>query len=445
MVSGNDSSGAAPGADAPDDATLQAPPTAPGDAARAPQLAPSLAPTIEPSIAPSLEPSSGLLLLLACGAGLSAASLYYNQPMLSTLAAELHASPAAIGRIPTLTQLGYAAAILGLAPLGDRYDRRKVILGKIALLALALAATAAATSLAQLAVCSVVIGMTASLAQDFVPAAATLAPARSRGKVVGSVMTGLLLGILLSRVASGAITQAFGWRAVFALAAGLVALLGVLAARKLPAFPPSTREPYARLLASLVTLWKRHAPLRRAALAQSLLSAAFSAFWSTLAVMLHAAPYHLGSSVAGAFGLAGAIGALAAPVAGTIADRRGPEGVIRLGASLVVASFAASGLFPHSLAILILATLVFDLGIQAALISHQSIVYGLEPAARSRLNAMLVGSMFLGMAAGSALGSLALDHAGWRGVCALAGGAALAALAVRLWPRPQRAAVLAAR
>lgn len=384
---------------------------------------------------PAAEPSAGLLFLLACGAGLSAASLYYNQPMLSTLAAELHASPTAIGRIPTLTQLGYAAAIFGMAPLADRYDRRKVILGKLVLLAVALAATAAASSLAQLAVCSVVIGMTASLAQDFVPAAATLAPAGMRGKVVGSVMTGLLLGILLSRVASGAITQAFGWRAVYAIAAGLVAILGVLAARKLPAFAPTTSEPYAKLLGSMVTLWKRHAPLRRAAYAQGMLSAAFSAFWSTLAVMLHGAPYHLGSSVAGAFGLAGAIGALAAPIAGTISDKRGPEGVIRLGALLVAVSFAASGMFPASLVILIGATLFFDLGIQASLISHQSIVYSLEPAARSRLNAMFVGVMFVAMAIGSALGSLALDQAGWRGVCALAGGAGLAALAVRMWPR----------
>jgi predicted MFS family arabinose efflux permease len=184
----------------------------------------------------------------------------------------------------------------------------------------------------------------------------------------------------------------------------------------------------------LFSLLRRHAGLRRAALAQGLLSAAFSAFWSTLAVMLHGPPFGYGSSVAGAFGLAGAAGALAAPVAGSIADRRGPEAVTRVGALLVVASFAAFAAAPDSLPVLIAGTLIFDLGVQAALIAHQSIVYGLEPAARSRLNAVLIGTMFVGMSSGAALGAEALSRFGWRGVCAVAGAAALLALAVRLLP-----------
>ncbi len=388
----------------------------------------------EPAQSADTPLGAGLVFLLASAAGLSVASLYYNQPMLSTLAAEFHASPTAISRIPTLTQLGYALGILLLAPLGDRFDRRTIILSKTALLALALLATAAAQSIAQLGALSVVIGIAASLAQDAVPAAAALAPENRRGKIVGSVMTGLLLGILLSRVASGLVTELLGWRALFVIAAGLVALLGIVAARRLPHFAPTTDLPYAALLGSLLTLWQRHADMRRAALAQGLLSAAFSAFWSTLAVMLHQPPFGYGSAVAGAFGLAGAIGALAAPVAGSIADRRGPEHVTRIGAVLVIISFAGFALLPHSLGMLIAGTLVFDLGVQASLIAHQSIVYGLEPGARSRLNALLIGAMFVGMAGGSALGSLALDLAGWRGLSAFAGSAALAALAVRLWP-----------
>ncbi len=386
--------------------------------------------------APPLD--AGLVFLLASAAGLSVASLYYNQPMLSTLAAEFHASATAIGRIPTLTQLGYALGILLLAPLGDRFDRRTIILSKTALLALALLATAAAQSIAQLGALSVVIGITASLAQDAVPAAAALAPEHRRGKIVGSVMTGLLLGILLSRVASGLVTELLGWRALFVIAVGLVALLGVVAARRLPHFAPTTDLPYVALLGSLLTLWQRHADMRRAALAQGLLSAAFSAFWSTLAVMLHQPPFGYGSAIAGAFGLAGAIGALAAPVAGSLADRRGPEHVTRIGAVLVIISFAGFGLLPHSLGMLIAGTLIFDLGVQASLIAHQSIVYGLEPGARSRLNALLIGAMFVGMAGGSALGSLALDLAGWRGLSVFAGSAALAALVVRLWPHATR-------
>ncbi|HEY5282144.1 MAG TPA: MFS transporter, partial [Polyangia bacterium] len=374
---------------------------------RAPQG--SAATEIDSTIDPAL------VALLACGAGLGVASIYYNQPMLASLAADFSASPTAIGRIPTLTQLGYAAGILSLAPLGDRHDRRRVILFKTILLGLALLMTACVQTLWQLSILSMAVGIAATVAQDYVPAAATLAPAKRRGQIVGSVMTGLLLGILLSRVVSGAVTQWLGWRAMFAGAAGLVALLAVVTARRLPHFAPTTNQPYTTLLASLWTLWRRHPEMRRAALAQGCLSAAFSAFWSTLAVMLHRPPFGFGASVAGAFGLAGAAGALAAPVAGRLADRNGPEAVTRLGALLVVTSFFAFAFAPRSLVLLILGTVVFDLGIQASMIAHQSIVYGLDPTARSRLNALLLGTMFVGMSVGSALGSIALDRFGWRG------------------------------
>jgi predicted MFS family arabinose efflux permease len=374
--------------------------------------------------------------LLGLGAGLGAASLYYNQPMLGALAAELGAAPAEIGYVPTLTQLGYAGGILFLAPFGDRYDRRRVILIKGALLTLGLLAMALASSVTVLCVLSVVVGVAATLAQDCVPAAAALAPAASRGKIVGRVMTGLLLGILLSRVVSGTVTQLFGFRAMFGLAGAFVLGLTLLMARGLPSFPAMTALPYRALLASLFSLLRRHSALRRAALAQGLLGVAFSAFWSTLAVMLHGPPFGYGSSVAGAFGLAGAAGALAAPVAGNMSDRRGPGVVTRVGALLVVGSFVAMAVAPGSLALLIAGTLIFDLGVQAALIAHQSIIYGLEPAARSRLNAVLIGTKFLGMSSGAALGAEALSRFGWRGVCTVAGAAALLALVVRLLPPP---------
>jgi predicted MFS family arabinose efflux permease len=335
-----------------------------------------------------------------------------------------------------LTQLGYAGGILFLAPFGDRYDRRRVILIKGALLTLGLLAMALASSVTVLCVLSVVVGVAATLAQDCVPAAAALAPAASRGKIVGRVMTGLLLGILLSRVVSGTVTQLFGFRAMFGLAGAFVLGLTLLMARGLPSFPAMTALPYRALLASLFSLLRRHSALRRAALAQGLLGVAFSAFWSTLAVMLHGPPFGYGSSVAGAFGLAGAAGALAAPVAGNMSDRRGPGVVTRVGALLVVGSFVAMAVAPGSLALLIAGTLIFDLGVQAALIAHQSIIYGLEPAARSRLNAVLIGTKFLGMSSGAALGAEALSRFGWRGVCTVAGAAALLALVVRLLPPP---------
>ena len=380
-----------------------------------------------------------LTLLLASGAGFGVAALYYAQPMLGVLGADIGASDRLVGFVPTLTQLGYALGILLLAPLGDRYDRRRIILIKAAALCAALLMAGAAPSIAMLLAASLAIGLSATLAQDIVPAAATLAPEAHRGKVVGTVMTGLLLGILLSRVVSGFVAEHFGWRSMFVAAAASIALIGAAAWRGLPRFKPTTHLAYGALLGSLGKLWRQHGALRRAALAQGLLSVGFSAFWSTLAVMLHGAPFHLGSAAAGAFGLAGAAGALAAPIAGRIADKRGPELVTRLGAGLVVVSFALMALtpllMPHArLGLLVVSAIGFDLGLQAALIAHQTIVYSIDPGARSRLNAVLFVGTFTGMAAGSALGALALAQWGWMGVTALATVSALGALTVRLWP-----------
>ncbi|RYY99911.1 MAG: MFS transporter, partial [Comamonadaceae bacterium] len=318
--------------------------------------------------------SASLILLLATGAGLAVAALYYSQPMLGVLGADIGASARAVGFVPTLTQLGYALGILLLAPLGDRLDRRRIIVVKAAVLCAALLVAGAAPGIGVLLAASLVIGISATLAQDIVPAAATLAPEAHRGRIVGTVMTGLLLGILLSRVVSGFVAEHFGWRAMFIAAAVSIALIGAAAWRGLPRFRPTTQMAYGALLGSLARLWQQHAALRRAALSQGLLSVGFSAFWSTLAVMLHGEPFHLGSAAAGAFGLAGAAGALAAPIAGRIADRSGPERVTRLGAGLVIVSFAVMALSPllapHARLMLLVASAIgFDLGVQATLIA----------------------------------------------------------------------------
>ncbi len=397
-------------------------------------------PATDATPAPPLPPLTRPLVgLLAAGAGLTVASLYYSQPMLGILGTDVAASPKAIGLVPTLTQLGYALGIFFLAPLGDRFDRRRIILIKAVALCLALLAGAASSSIGLLLAASLAVGLAATVAQDIVPAAATLAPEAQRGKIVGTVMTGLLMGILLSRVASGFVAAHFGWRAVFVAAALSIAAFGAVAWRALPRFRPTTQLRYGALLASSLQLWRRHGTLRRAALAQGLLAFGFSAFWSTLAVMLHASEWHLGSAVAGAFGLAGAAGALAAPLAGRLADTRGPELVTRLGASLAALAFlamAAGGLLPLHVQLWVigLGAVAFDLGVQATLISHQAIVYGIDPGARSRLNALFFTAMFIGMASGAALGSLALARWGWPGVMLLAFVAAAGALAVRLWP-----------
>ncbi|HWT53425.1 MAG TPA: MFS transporter [Rhodocyclaceae bacterium] len=385
------------------------------------------------------ELSPGLVLLLAAAAGLAVATIYYVQPMLGILGADLHAGTREVGLVPTAAQIGYALGILLLAPLGDRYDRRRIILIKAGGLTVALLLAGAAPNIALLITASLAIGLAATLVQDIVPAAATLAPDHSRGKIVGTVMTGVLMGILLSRVLSGFMAEAFGWRAVFMAAAVSIAAIAVALWRKLPRFAPTTQQPYLALLASLLDLLKKYSPLRRAALAQGLMSAGFGAFWCTLALMLHEAPFHMGSAVAGSFGLAGAAGALIAPIAGKLADKKGPSLVTRIGTAFTAASFAVMALAPAlstqgQLWLLALCTVGFDLGVQATLIAHQTIVYGLEPAARSRLNAVLFVGMFIGMSAGAALASLLFAQWGWLAVVALATSTSLLAFVVRMLP-----------
>ncbi|WP_455427847.1 MFS transporter [Dryocola sp. LX212] len=383
--------------------------------------------------------SGKLVFLLALGAGLSVASIYYSQPMLGVIGRAFHASVSDVGLVPTLTQIGYAFGILLLAPLGDRFDRRRIILVKGTLLALTMLLCGFASSWHVLLLSSLAIGLVATVAQDIIPATTTMASDHSRGKIVGMVMTGLLAGILLSRVFSGVVAELLGWRAVYAIAAVGVWLITLTLWYVLPAFKPETTLRYPALLRSLGKLWTDYVALRRAALAQGLLSIAFSAFWSTLAIML-AERFHLGSAVAGAFGLAGAAGALAAPLAGSLADRRGPNFVTKIASALVVASFALMFVMPllplpAQLAVIVISAIGFDLGIQASLVAHQTIIYALNPAARSRLNAIMFTVVFIGMAAGASLGSLALASFGWTGMVALATAAAAGGLLIRLTTR----------
>ncbi|WP_019212753.1 MFS transporter [Yersinia massiliensis] len=375
------------------------------------------------------------VLMLATGAGLSVASIYYSQPLLGVMGSDLQASVGAVGMVPTLTQIGYALGILLLAPLGDRHDRRIIILLKGILLTIALLLSGFVHDISGLLITSLIVGVAATMAQDIVPASASLASAAQRGKTVGTVMTGLLLGILLSRVLSGFVAEYFGWRTLFMGASLSIIAITLVIWRSLPQVPATSTLSYPALFVSMSHLWLQYKDLRRAALSQGLLSIGFSAFWSTLAVMLQDT-YHLGSAVAGAFGLAGAAGALAAPLAGMLADRRGPQVVTLIGTGLATVFFAALFLLPllpfHlQIGLIVISAVGFDFGVQATLVAHQTIIYSLEPAARSRLNALLFTGVFVGMAVGSALGSLILEQIGWTGVVALISIAGMASLAVR--------------
>lgn len=381
----------------------------------------------------SLPPA--LLAILAAAAGVLVANIYYNQPMLGLLAREFGVDGTVVAAVPVLTQAGYAAGLLFLSPLGDRVERKRLILLTNAALAAALLATLAAPGLGLMAAASLLVGVFASVTQQVVPLAAQLAPAARRGKAVGTVMMGLLLGILLARTLSGFVAEHAGWRASFALALALTAAIGLLLAWRLPRVPPTICLSYPEVLRSLGGLFLAHRVLRRAALIQALLFGAFSAFWSVLALKLEAPPLHLGSAVAGLFGVIGAAGALMAPVAGRLADKRGPAVLVAGGAATAGLSFIPMGLWPDSLTALVAGVLVMDLGLQACMVSNQTRVYALDAAARSRINTVYMTIMFVGGALGSFLGARAWAAWGWQGVCALGAAMGLAAAAIELTAR----------
>lgn len=393
------------------------------------------------AIEPSKEISTLLLVVLATGAGLAVASLYYCQPLLGILGQSISASTKEVGYIPTFTQLGYALGMLLLTPLGDRYDRRNVITLKGLLLIGALAFTAMSQNITYLCIASFLIGLMATLAQDIVPAAAALSAPENRGKTVGKIMTGLLLGILLSRAVSGFMAEWFGWRGIFIVAALAMLLVVIILRRVLPKFTPTVTLKYSELIFSVFGLLAKSAALRKAALAQGLLGVSFSAFWSILAVMLYDKPFHMGSTTAGLFGLAGALGALMAPVFGKFADRIGAEKVTHMGTLSVAVSFIFMFLFSLlnvdiyiKLGVLVLTTILFDMGVQATFIAHQSIIYKVDPTALSRLNAIIVVGAFTGMAIGGFIGSQLYASWGWPAVTLLAMIAAILAFITRILP-----------
>lgn len=370
----------------------------------------------------------GLVALLAVAGGAIVANLYYAQPLLPEMARALGASERAVGGVPMATQLGYGFGMLSLVPLGDRFERRRLIVGMTGASSLALLGVALSPGVGALLALSFVLGLASMVPQLIVPYAATAAPARARGHVVGMVMSGLLVGILLSRTVSGFVGQAFGWRVVYVLGAAVMAALTVLLALRLPSQRPEARLTLAELYASLVRIVREEPIVRLHSLLGAMSFGAFSVFWSTLAFHLASLPARYGSGVVGAYGLVGVAGALVAPVVGRFADRRDPR-IVNVGALVVlVASFGLFAAAGKSLFALAVGVALLDVGAQSNHISNQARIFALSPALRSRLNTIYMTSYFAGGAAGSWLGVLAWTRAGWLGACAV--GAAMGVIAL---------------
>lgn len=356
--------------------------------------------------------------LLAFSVGIIVANIYYIQPLLAAMGQSFSATASMMGVVAMLTQVGTALGMLVFVPLGDSQDRRALLTALLSGACLALCGIATARNLLWIAVASFIVGACGAAVHVIVPFAAQLAPERSRGRVLGTVFSGLLLGILLARTFSGVVASYLGWRSVYWIAASAMLALLILLRARLPKLTPQNSLTWPALMRSLVTLVRDHAGLRESALLGSSLMCVFSAFWTTLVFLLQTPPYHYGSSVAGLFGLVGAAGALCAPLVGRFADRRGPRFTILLALLTTLASFLLLGAFGKVMAGLIAGVILLDIGVQSGHVANQTRIYALDATARSRLNTVYMFCYFTGGSIGSWIGALCWQYKGWSAVCA---------------------------
>ncbi len=371
-------------------------------------------------VAPPAALSRRLVVVLAVATGV--ANTYYAQPLLASIRGSFHTGPGEAGLIVTATQVGYAAGLVFLLPLGDLVERRRLVVATSLVCALALVGTAASPVLPAMFAAVALVGATSVVAQVLVAFSASLAGAAERGRVVGSVMSGLLLGILLARTAAGYVAQESSWRVVYLLAAGIMALLAVALRHELPAWREPRELSYPAVLASVVSLFRHEPTLRRRSYYGLLSFGAFSVLWTSLAFLLAGPPYRYGTGVIGLFGLVGAAGAMMASIAGRLADRGRQAVVTMLTALSILLAFVVLAVAPTDLVALLAGIVLLDLGAQGLHISNQSEIYRLAPEAHSRVNAAYMTCYLIGGTAGSLGSALSYESGGWTAVAALGAG-----------------------
>ena len=377
--------------------------------------------------------SPALILLMSVATGLAVASNYYAQPLLDTIARAFNLSASSAGFIVTAAQLGYAAGLLFLVPLGDMFERRMLIVSMTLLAAGGMLITASSQSLTMMIIGTALTGLFSVVAQILVPLAATLASPEKRGKVVGTIMSGLLLGILLARTVAGLLASLGGWRTVYWVASVLMVVMALALWRGLPKVKQENHLNYPQLLASVFSLFTQDKLLRTRALLGCFTFANFSILWTSMAFLLSAPPFNYSEGVIGLFGLAGAAGALGARPAGGLADKGKSHLTTSAGLVLLLLSWAAIWYGHVSVLALIVGILVLDLTVQGVHITNQTVIYRVKPEARNRLTAGYMTSYFIGGAAGSLISASAWQHAGWSGVCAI--GAIVATINLLVWWR----------
>lgn len=351
--------------------------------------------------------------------GLVVANIYYNQPLLGDISRDFKVSEAKGGMLAMLTQIGYASGMLFCVPLGDMLKRKQLIMAVFFIDIFALLLAAWSPGIHFLMLASFLIGAFSIIPQLIIPMAAHLSIPQERGKTIGFVMSGLLIGILLSRTVSGYVGAHLGWRAMFLIAAILMIILGIALYFLLPEVYPDYKGSYTELMRSLISIIKEEPLLRVASIRGALCFAGFAGFWSTLVFLLAQPYFHSGSEVAGAFGLVGAFGALAASQMGRLSDKGNRHRLTAISILLVIISFIIFGFSDRSMAALVAGVIIMDMGVQATHISNQAAIFSIRPEARNRLNTVYMVTYFIGGALGTFLATQAWHIYHWRGVVAM--------------------------
>jgi len=377
--------------------------------------------------------------MMAIIAGAVITNIYCTQPILPLIASDLGLDLTTVDLIAGSALLGFATGLALLLPMGDRFDRRKLVLGQIALAFCFAIAAALSPSVGTLIAASFGLGIVSCVPQQLVPFAAVMSKPSERGRNVGTVVSGIMVGILLGRTIAGVVGEAWGWRAVYGLEAAFMIPVWIAAAALLPKGVPSTNLSYPRLLASLWPLMRDNSAIRQSMFVQALLWACFNAFWVNLAALLANGPFQLGSAWAGGFGIIGAAGALAASLGGRATDRLGSRSVIGASIGIVTLAYLLLAGAQTSMALLVLGVVVLDIGVQSGLVSNQTRAFAVDPKAQGRINSLYMTATFFGGAVGAAVSGWLMTRFGWSGIVEFGIALGLIALAIHWIGAPRQA------
>ncbi|AMW82325.1 Permeases of the major facilitator superfamily [Pseudomonas yamanorum] len=365
--------------------------------------------------APAVAPR-GKIIMMAVIAGAVITNIYCTQPILPMIASDMGVDVTTVDLVAGSALLGFATGLALLLPMGDRFDRRKLVLGQIALALCFALAAAFSPGIWALVAASFGLGIVSCVPQQLVPFAAVMSQPHERGRNVGTVVSGIMVGILLGRTIAGVVGEAYGWRAVYAMEAAFMIPVWIAAAKLLPRGVPSTNLSYPRLLASLWPLMRDNSPIRQSMMVQALLWACFNAFWVNLAALLAHGPWQLGSAWAGGFGIIGAAGALAASLGGRASDRLGSRKVIGASIGIVTLAFLLLAGAETSIILLVLGVIVLDIGVQSGLVSNQTRAFAVDPKAQGRINSLYMTATFFGGAVGATVSGWLMARLGWMGI-----------------------------